>query len=72
MVIIVDVGLQGRSVLFAIIHQVETVILILSPQVGEVYDTQCVVENIWKRTGWMFCGSFFGREKGRCLFWEKE
>ena len=72
MVIIVDVGLQGRSVLLAIIHQVETVILSLSPKVGEVYDTKCVVENIRKRIGWMFWGSFFGREKGPCLFWEKE
>lgn len=72
MVIIVDVGLQGKSVLLAIIHQVETVILSLSPKAGEVYDTKCVVENIRKRTGWMFWGSFFGREKGPCLFWEKE
>ena len=72
MVIIVDVGLQGRSVLLAIIHQVETVILSLSPKVGEVYDTKCVVENIRKRIGWMFWGSVFGREKDPCLFWEKE
>ena len=24
-----------------------------------------------KRTAWMFWGSFFGRQKGPCLFWEK-
>ena len=39
---------------------------------NEVYNSTCVVDRIRKRIGWMFWGSFFGTEKGPCLFWEKE
>ncbi|KAI1004597.1 hypothetical protein K3495_g3620 [Podosphaera aphanis] len=38
----------------------------------EVYDNTCVVSNFRRRIGWIFWGSFFGSEKGLCLFWEKE
>ncbi|KAI0995070.1 hypothetical protein K3495_g13111 [Podosphaera aphanis] len=56
-----------RSVLLAIIQQVETVILSLSPKVGEVFDTKYVVENVRKRIGWMFWGSFL--EEKKALVW---
>ncbi|KAI0994009.1 hypothetical protein K3495_g14174 [Podosphaera aphanis] len=38
----------------------------------EVYDNTYVVGNFRRRIGWIFWGSFFGSEKGPCLFWEKE
>jgi hypothetical protein len=39
---------------------------------GEEFDDTCVRDRIARATGWMFWGSFYGNEKGPCLFWEKE
>ncbi|KAI0994178.1 hypothetical protein K3495_g14006 [Podosphaera aphanis] len=40
--------------------------------VDESFDATCVIRNIRKKIGWMFCGSFSGSEKGPSLIWEKE
>jgi len=39
---------------------------------GEEYDDTCVRDRVSRAPGWMFWGSFYGNEKGPCLFWEKE
>ncbi|KAJ5678485.1 transposable element tc3 transposase, partial [Penicillium maclennaniae] len=39
---------------------------------GEEFDDTYVRERISRAPGWMFWGSFYGNEKGPCLFWEKE
>ncbi|KAI0993443.1 hypothetical protein K3495_g14741 [Podosphaera aphanis] len=38
---------------------------------GDELEDTCLVDKTRKRTAWMFWGSFFGRQKGPCLFWEK-
>ena len=39
---------------------------------GEEFEDTCLRERVPSGPGWMFWGSFFGNEKGPCLFWEKE
>ena len=39
---------------------------------GEEFDETCVREHHQRLGGWIFWGSFFGTEKGPCLFWEKD
>lgn len=39
---------------------------------GEEFDDTCVRERVSHAPGWMFWGSFYGDQKGPCLFWEKE
>lgn len=39
---------------------------------GEELDDTCLKTSPARRHGWMFWGSFHGKTKGPCLFWEKE
>ena len=42
-----------------------------STKPGDELEETCLVDKTKKRTAWMFWGSFSGRQKGPCLFWEK-
>jgi transposase len=39
---------------------------------GEEWDPTCIIERFQRRAGWIFWGSFTGKNKGPALFWEKE
>ena len=43
-----------------------------STKPGDELEETCFVDKTKKRTAWMFWGSFSGRQKGPCLFWEKD
>lgn len=45
--------------------------ILVTRMIGEELDDTCLVDKIPKRRGWMFWGSFAGRQKGPYLFWEK-
>ncbi|KAI0994406.1 hypothetical protein K3495_g13776 [Podosphaera aphanis] len=43
----------------------------ITRKIGEELNVDCVVDKLRKSLGWIFWGSFTGKE-GPCLFWEKE